>query len=327
MSDYTLLPDQSSCAVFNDARDVIEKAKLLASDFRKRTMDVEDFSYLLGKVRPFIQRRDTKLRRAISARMRLSLTLRFLATGETFRSLSFQYRIGRSTISEIVMETCQALYEVLKDDHLKTPTTEAEWREVAMGFENKWQFPNCLGAIDGKHIYIQPPANSGKPLPGSNISLPYAFIGDEAFPLRIDLMKPYPFRNLDHGQRIFNYRLSRARRTVENAFGILANRLRVFLSNIALEPEKVTTVTLAALCVHNFLRKKASDVYLPSAFADVEDDNHNIVPGAWRRDGELPSVAASSARNATTAAKNQRDNLKAYFLSPAGSVSWQENMI
>jgi len=189
--------------------------------------------------------------------------------------------------------------------------------------------------MDRDLLNVPPP----EPLPGSNISLPYAFIGDEAFPLRIDLMKPYPFRNLDHGQRIFNYRLSRARRTVENAFGILANRLRVFLSNIALEPEKVTTanialepekvttVTLAALCVHNFLRKKASDVYLPSAFADVEDDNHNIVPGAWRRDGELPSVAASSARNATTAAKNQRDNLKAYFLSPAGSVSWQENMI
>lgn len=269
----------------------------------------------------------------------------------------------------------------------QTPTTEAEWREVAMGFETKWQFPNCLGAIDGKHIYIQPPANSGstyhnyksrfsvvlmavvdadykfiyanvgvqgrvsdggifgqsdlraamdrhllnvpppEPLPGSNISSPYAFVGDEAFPLRIDLMKPYPFRNLDHGQRIFNYRLSRARRTVENAFGILANRLRVFLSNIALEPEKVTTVTLAALCVHNFLRKKASDVYLPSTFADVEDANHNMVPGAWRRDGELPSVEASSARNATTVAKNQRDSLKAYFLSPAGSVSWQENMI
>lgn len=222
----------------------------------------------------------------------------------------------------------------------QTPTTEAEWREVAMGFETKWQFPNCLGAIDGKHIYIQPPANSGstyhnyksrfsvvlmavvdadykfiyanvgvqgrvsdggifgqsdlraamdrhllnvpppEPLPGSNISSPYAFVGDEAFPLRIDLMKPYPFRNLDHGQRIFNYNLSRARRTVENAFGILANRLRVFLSNIALEPEKVTTVTLAALCVHNFLRKKASDVYLPSTFADVEDANHNI-PGSW----------------------------------------------
>ncbi len=42
-----------------------------------------------------------------------------LFTGEMFRSLSFQYRIGRSTISEIVMEACKALYDVLKDDHLK----------------------------------------------------------------------------------------------------------------------------------------------------------------------------------------------------------------
>lgn len=56
--------------------------------------------------------------------------------------------------------------------------------------------------------------------------------------------------------------------------------LRVFLTNIALDPDKVTTVTLAALSVHNFLRKKASDVYLPSAFADVEDKHHNLVPGA-----------------------------------------------
>ncbi len=269
----------------------------------------------------------------------------------------------------------------------QTPTTETEWREVAAGFENKWQFPNCLGAIDGKHIYIQPPANSGSTyhnyksrfsvvlmavadanykliyanvgiqgrlsdggifghsdlraamdrgllnvpppelLPGSNLTLPYAFVGDEAFPLRSDVMKPFSFRNLDHEQRIFNYRLSRARRTVENAFGILANRLRIFHSNIALEPDKVATLTLAALCVHNFLREKASDVYLPSAFADTEDENHNVVPGAWRKDRELSSVPVSNARNATTAAKKNRDSLKAYFLSPAGSVSWQENML
>lgn len=101
----------------------------------------------------------------------------------------------------------------------------------------------------------------------------------------------------------------------------------VFLSNIALQPDKVATLTLAALCVHNFLREKASDVNLPSAFADAQDENHYVVPGAWRKDRELPSVPVSNARNATTAAKKNRDNLKAYFLSPAGSVSWQENMI
>ncbi len=68
-------------------------------------------------------------------------------------------------------------------------------------------------------------------------------------------------------------------------------------------------------------------MYLPSAFADAEDENHNVVPGAWRKDRELPSVPVSNARNATTAAQKNRDNLKAYFLSPAGSVSWQENML
>ena len=54
----------------------------------------------------------------------------------------------------------------------------------------------------------------------------YHVIGDDAFPLRNDIMKPFPFRQLVHEQHIFNYRLSRARRTVENAFGIMANRFR-----------------------------------------------------------------------------------------------------
>ncbi|XP_062412373.1 uncharacterized protein LOC134102312 [Sardina pilchardus] len=123
-------------------------------------MDVDDFNFLLDKVQPLIQRKDTTLRKAITARQRLSVTLRFLATGESFRSLCFQYRIGRSTIGQIVTETCEALCVVLKD-HLKTPTTEAGWREVARGFQDRCQFPHCLGAIDGKHVYIQPPANSG----------------------------------------------------------------------------------------------------------------------------------------------------------------------
>uniref|UniRef100_UPI003AAFE7A5 uncharacterized protein n=1 Tax=Centroberyx gerrardi TaxID=166262 RepID=UPI003AAFE7A5 len=357
------VPKKSTVSCLNDYRPValtpvVMKSfeQLLMGHIKASLPTLLDLlHYLLGKVEPLIRKRDTKMRRAISARQRLSVTLRFLATGESFRSLSFQYRIGRTTISEIVMETCEALYDVLKEDHLKTPTAEAEWREVARAFQEKWQFPHCLGAIDGKHIYIQPPANSGstyhnyksrfsvvlmavvdanykfiyanvgtqgrvsdaglfgqsdlrtamdrdllnvprpEPLPDTNITMPYAFIGDEAFPLRNDLVKPYPYRNLDHGQRIFNYRLSRARRTVENAFGILANRLRVFLTNIALEPDKVTTIALAALTVHNFLREKASEAYLPPAFVDMEDENHRIIHGAWRRDGELASVACLQA--------------------------------
>lgn len=62
------------------------------------------------------------------------------------------------------------------------------------------------------------------PYPGDDQGSPFAMVGDEAFPLRSYIMKPYPQRNLSMEQRIYNYRLSRARRIIENTFGILANR-------------------------------------------------------------------------------------------------------
>lgn len=273
--------------------------------------------------------------------------------------------------------------------YLQTPKTEEEWRAIAKGFVEKWQFPHCLGALDGKHIYIQPPANSGstwhnyksrfsvlmmaavdanykfiyvsvgtqgrvsdaglfahsdlkkaldrgllnvpppEKLPNSDVVLPYMFVGDEAYPLRTDLMKPFPFRQLDHNQRIYNYRLSRARRVVENAFGILANRLRVFRSTILLHPDSVTKITLASACLHNFLRERRSEAYMPPALADWEDADHRVNEGAWRRDGQgaMQSVQAGRARNSTLTAKQQRDLLRDYFVSPAGQVPWQENCI
>ena len=82
-------------------------------------------------------------------------------------------------------------------------------------------------------------------LDDGEIEAPYVIVADDAFPLMEDLMKPYPFRGVSKKQRIFNYHLSRARRTVENVIGILANRFRIFLSPILLSPENVEIITLA----------------------------------------------------------------------------------
>ena len=48
-----------------------------------------------------------------------------------------------------------------EQNYLKVPSTEHEWREIAKDFEDRWNFPHCLGATDGKHINMQAPANSG----------------------------------------------------------------------------------------------------------------------------------------------------------------------
>lgn len=78
----------------------------------------EDFDFLLEKVTPFIEKRDTNWRPAISTTIRLCLTLRYLATGDSYHSLMYLFRIGFTTITEIIPECLEAIYKVLKV-HLK----------------------------------------------------------------------------------------------------------------------------------------------------------------------------------------------------------------
>ncbi|XP_061391148.1 putative nuclease HARBI1 [Musca vetustissima] len=95
------------------------------------------------------------MREAISSTARLLLTLRFLATGERYSQLSYGFRISVSAISKIIPETIDAIYSVLSDEFLKVPSNADEWKKIAEDFEKKWNFPFCMGAIDGKHIAIK----------------------------------------------------------------------------------------------------------------------------------------------------------------------------
>lgn len=103
-------------------------------------------------------------------------------------------------------------------------------------------------------------------LPSFNVNMPYVIIGDDAFSLHTNLMKPYPERGLTKEKRICNYRFSRARRTSENAFGILANRFRILLHPIALNVEKVELIVYACVLLHNYLLSKRIYNYIPAIY-------------------------------------------------------------
>lgn len=176
-------------------------------------------------------------------------------------------------------------------------------------------------AVSDNTLNLPPPAT----IEGTSSKVNFHIIGDDAFAMNKNLMKPYPHKNLEKEKRIFNYRLSRARRVVENAFGILANRWRVFLTTIKLCPDKVTHLILAACCLHNYSVKKNKIFY--TSIADVENADHTVTPGLWRNDPSLTSMNPSSAnRNPPNNAKDQRQLLTVYF-NTSGSVPWQDTMI
>nr|XP_022911495.1 protein ANTAGONIST OF LIKE HETEROCHROMATIN PROTEIN 1-like [Onthophagus taurus] len=123
-------------------------------------MDLELFHDLLFKVKPFIEKQNTQMRDSISPQLRLSTTLRYLASGATYEDLKFLTAIAPQTIGKIVIETCEAIISTLKE-YIQMPRNEEAWKEIASNFNSRWNFPNCLGAIDGKHVAIKKPGNSG----------------------------------------------------------------------------------------------------------------------------------------------------------------------
>ena len=119
------------------------------------------FEHLLQLTGHKLSKKDTRFRKAIPAAERLALTLRFLASGDSQKSLSFAFRIGTATVSNIISETCIAIKEELGTKFLRPPRFPSDWLEISRDFEDFWDMPNVIGALDGKHIQIEAPANSG----------------------------------------------------------------------------------------------------------------------------------------------------------------------
>ena len=118
----------------------------------------------------------------------------------------------------------------------------------------------------------------------SEQDLPYFLLGDEIFPLKDWLMRSFPGTGAIEEEKIYNYRHSRARRCIENAFGILSQLRRIFLKPIKASVKNVENYTLACLALQNYLRLIENAKCTPAGFADSEDSDGNIVPGDWRKD-------------------------------------------
>ena len=260
--------------------------------------------------------------------------------------------------------------------------SENMFRKIEEVFAKRWNFPNCVGAIDGKHIQIQCPPNSGsmyfnykgwfsinlmalvdatyrfivvdigqygsnadggvfrrsemgsrffnnelglpppKTLPGAEHlgKLPHYIVGDEAFPLHKNLMRPYPRPRrgvrIPKDQLIFNYHLSRARRCVENAFGILAQRFRLFNRRIQMKPENVVKVVKACTVLHNYLRDNRGYI---STSLSLNPQREPYLPENGPVE-DMEYIGYHSARDI----RALRDLFKRYF-NGLGKVHWQKD--
>ena len=158
-------------------------------------------------------------------------------------------------------------------------------------------------------------------------------VGDEIFPLKNWLIGSYPGvkrGTLDESQAIFNYRLSRARRVIENSFGILVARWRIYRRFIRASVDNVETYILATLALHNYLRQTDNAGYCPSGFVDSEDSSGCIKEGEWRSQVTSGDALAPLQKPHNTRSKdnaiNVRESLKDYLNGP-GSVPWQINHV
>ena len=345
-------------------------------------MDRNLFAEVLRRVAPRITKGLGRGRRPLEPQLKLVITLRYMASGDSYHSLAYSFRVPHNTISLFIPPVCRAICAEFKDELFTVPTTPEEWREIADKFSQRWNFQHCCGAIDGKHIEIKKPRKSGsmfynykgffsiillavvdanykfiwanvgadgsvsdagvfnnsrlrpaleqgrlgfpppEPLPGDDKDIPYFLIGDDAFPLREWMQKPYSQRGLEQDQRVFNYRLSRARRVSENAFGIMVQRWRCLLTCMQQEPQNCQDITHACLTLHNLLRDRA-----PAAAADFdrEDDEGNLIPGAWRNNVQLHDPQAVCGQRSSKEGKILRNYLCDYY-NNYDKLPWQDRI-
>ncbi|XKL62478.1 hypothetical protein PGB90_002311 [Kerria lacca] len=290
------------------------------------------------------------------------------------KDLHYSYRLGTSTISYIIRDVCKVIWKCLKDQCMPVPIKE-RWLAIAKGFQDRSQFPHCIGAIDGKHFRVIKPklsgsmyynyknhfsiqmlaifdanycftyvdiGNYGKDSDSSlfqktkfykrlcekrldipepeyisrkqDFLIPYVLVGDEAFGLSSTVMRPYGGKYLSVNKRIFNYRLTRARRFIECLFGILTNKWRIFHRPLNVNLDLANDIIKAGVILHNFVRMRDGFQHKDTlSFTGLLDNTETEQPDTVNYVGPTPI--------------HIREYLTAYFQTEEGEVPWQYSKI
>lgn len=128
------------------------------------------------------------------------------------------------------------------------------------------------------------------------------------------MLKPFSKNRLSAEERIFNYRLSRARRVIENTFGILGSKWRIYRSAINASLELTEKIIKATVCLHNWLRNHQGHNYVESNFVDKDVAGKNF------------RSLTPANHNASNVAKETRKQFCDYFVG-TGAVEWQNSKI
>ncbi|XP_050664336.1 uncharacterized protein LOC126964989 [Leptidea sinapis] len=334
---------------------LLAELKLFPKDWHNfLRMDHNTYLHLLNLVAPIIEKQHTIMRNAIPPHDRLVATLRFLSTGRNYEDLKFSSIISSQALGRIIPETCEAIYKVPQRIFLQFPRSKEEWKDVAKVFEKRWNFPHCLGAMDGKHIaifllstinistiktiiawcywqslmeiidffYLCIPTETV--VANSTKKLPYVFVADDAFPLRTDLTKPFRQADLTTNKtRILNYKqgaLSKMR------LGSWHLDLKIY-TIISLDPKRIESVVMASCALHNYVMKTSESSYCQQECFDVENvDDGSITQGYDTMNSAIVNLQRRNLGNTSIAAKKVREEYMEYFASE-GSVPWQNNFI
>ena len=180
------------------------------------------------------------------------------------------------------------------------------------------QFGNrgTISAFAHRHIGRKLESNllgipGSRPLPNDENGkcMSFVVVGDEAFALSEHVLRPYPNRNLSVQQRLYNYRLARARRMVQCAFGILANKWSIFHRPLDVMPEFCDSIVKACRILHDFVRRN-DGFHLEGT---LNESNFEIIQATGTR-GNVKG-------------KHVRDYFAKYFTSPHGAVPWQYDKV